>query len=70
MTDQDDLTDSVTQIRTRLLGEFAGSLGADAVDAALAAHRAQFESARVTTFVPMLIERACREQLRRQLVHA
>ncbi len=70
MPDLDDLTASVAQVRTRLLEEFAGSLAADAVDAALAANRVQFASARVTTFVPMLIERACREQLRRQPAHA
>lgn len=70
MRDHDDLTASVAQIRTRLLEEFAGSLGPDAVDATLAANRVQFASARVTTFVPMLIERASREQLRRQLAHA
>ena len=70
MPDLDDLTASVAQVRTRLLEEFAGSLAADAVDAALAANRVPFASARVTTFVPMLIERACREQLRRQPAHA
>ncbi len=70
MTDHDGFADSVAQIRTRLLEEFGEALDTDDVDAALASHQAEFASARVTTFVPMLIERACREQLRRQLAHA
>jgi hypothetical protein len=70
MADHDELTGSLAQIRTRLLSEFAESLSTDAVDAAIAEQAAQFASARVTTFVPMLVERACREQLRKQLVHS
>jgi len=70
MTDHDGLADSLAPIRARLLSEFGGSLSTDTVDAALEANRAQVASARLTTFVPMLIARACREQLRRQLVPA
>ena len=70
MNDHDRLAHAVAQIRTRLLEEFGGALGADAVDAVLATHRVELAPAKVTAFVPMLIERRCREQLRRQLAQA
>ena len=70
MIGHDELADSVAQVRTRLLSEFVEALSTDAIDAALATHQAQFASARVVTFAPMLIERACRDQLRRHLVVA
>lgn len=47
-----------------LSGEYAGPLGQDAVDAAVAKCRAELEpAARITDFIPVLVRRYAREEL-------
>ncbi|HET6151618.1 MAG TPA: hypothetical protein VFE15_01605 [Marmoricola sp.] len=47
-----------------LSGEYAGTLGADAVHAAVAKYRTELEpAARITDFIPVLVRRYAREEL-------
>lgn len=63
MSPQDEVR-QLESARRALVAEFAGSVPADEVERRFAALVAEFESAPVRSFVPVLVQRRTRELLR------
>ena len=66
--EQDDERRQLEHARTDLLGEFAGALPATTVNAAFNAALSRFADAQVRTYLPVLVSRVSRTDLRSRLL--
>ncbi len=67
MGDDHDEQRQLEHVRHDLLGEFEGALPELAVNATFDRALSQFDGARVRTYLPVLVRKATRLQLRRQV---
>jgi hypothetical protein len=65
MTVAQSLDEQVDRVAQRLVAELAGSVAPDEVRAVVRGAAAQLDGAKVTQFVPVLVDRAARQQLLR-----
>jgi hypothetical protein len=61
---------AISDLRSRLHREYDPRLGADQVDATVADCTHHFDRARITMFVPVLVEKSARDRLRAAAVVA
>ncbi len=61
------LDNQLARVRAQLHEQFDERVGSAVVDDALKSAAARFESARITQYVPTLVDRVARDTLRRSL---
>jgi hypothetical protein len=62
---QNDERRQLEHVREELVGEFAGAVAEPAVDATFRRALARFDGATVRTYLPVLVRRVSRTELRR-----
>jgi hypothetical protein len=62
--DHQSIAEIIADVTRRLVREFAGTRSPDVIEAVVTAEAARHSGARITSYVPVLVERRARARLR------